>query len=192
MANLNAPFGLRPTGRNKNGGPVELNPYTKAASEGNAIYQWDAVTVDVNNRISANITPGTSYYAGVALNYAAASVLSQHMLMDQDDALFEIQADGTLNEASGIGMNANISTSTAGSSATKISGQALSASSLATTNTLDLKVVQKGREAVPNANNTVAGVVYGTYIGNDFGSYAKVLVVFNKHRYASGGQVLGI
>lgn len=194
MANINAPFGLRPTGRNKSGGNVELKPYLKAASDAVAMYQWDALTVDINNRVTATITPGTSYFAGVAMQYLPASVLNTVNVLDQFDAVYEIQTDGsaTFAEASGIGMNANISVATAGSAATKISGQALSTTSLAVTATFDLKVIDKAREATGNSTTSVAGVVYGSQAGNDFGLYAKVLVVFNKFRGMAGAQVLGI
>lgn len=194
MANPNSPFGLRPTGRNRSGGPVELNPYIKASADGTAIFQNDAVTITVANRISANVTPGTSLYAGVALNYGALSTLTNHAVIDQPDAVFEVQTDGsaTFAESSGLQMNANLSVATAGNASTKISGHALSTTSLAVGSTLDVKVFQLGREAVPNSTNTVAGVTYGLQIGNDLGIYAKVLIVFNKHRMTAGAQIAGI
>lgn len=167
MANVDNPHGLFPIGRTLSGGCPYIQQMQKDASEGTAIFQWDAVNREADGNIEAgSATPGTTLYSGVALNHGAASTLTQHLVIASADALYDIQdnndTDG-LAEAD-MGLNANIELN-AGSATSLISGHELDESTAAVTASLDLHILSK-IEAPDNA----------------YGSFCRVLVMFNKHR----------
>lgn len=74
--------------------------------------------------------------------YVASTVASdiQAYVADDPDTLFQIQADGSLTQTA-LGCNASLIQTVAGSSGYVASGLALQASSVATTNTLPLRIV---------------------------------------------------
>ena len=74
--------------------------------------------------------------------YVASTVASdiQAYVADDPDQVFQIQADGTLSQTA-LGCNASLIQTVAGSSSYVTSGLALQASSVATTNTLPLRIV---------------------------------------------------
>lgn len=74
--------------------------------------------------------------------YVANTVASdiQAYVADDPDALFQIQADGSLTQTA-LGCNASLIQTVAGSSGYFGSGLGLQASSIATTNTLPLRIV---------------------------------------------------
>jgi hypothetical protein len=168
MPNTDNPHGLRPLMRTLAGGLATIEPFTKAASYGTALFMWDAVARAADGTIDKAITPGTTAYSGVNLNYGAVSTLTDHLVVTSPDALFEAQdnndTDG-LAEAD-MGLNCNIELN-AGSALSQISGHELDESTAATTSSLDVKLLRKWD--VPN---------------NAYGSFARIEIVFNKHRMA--------
>lgn len=74
--------------------------------------------------------------------YVASTVASdiQAYVADDPDQVFQIQADGTLSQTA-LGCNASLIQTVAGSSGYIASGLGLQASSVATTNTLPLRIV---------------------------------------------------
>jgi hypothetical protein len=172
MANLNNPHGLRVL-LALSGGPIQTMPFSKAATLAQAIFPGDAVAGVNDGSITPAITPGTSLYYGVALDYGAASKATSHQVVIGLDTVYEAQGDGS-NGGTGfaqadMGLNCNLSTSVAGSTVTLLSGMQLAESSKAVTSTLDVKLLQL--QQIPN---------------NAFGSYARIEVTFNKHRMAPG------
>src|SRR5690242_14848699 len=109
------------------GGQPQCEDWTKAAAYGAAIFKWDPVTLlaGVLNGPASGITAGTTRYLGVALNYAAASVLSHHQVITDPGALFEAQGDGSASgdaeiDADAMGYNANLNlTGTPGGGVTR-------------------------------------------------------------------------
>lgn len=168
MANVNAPFGLRPTMRTTSGAAGACLVCHKIAGYGTALFINDAVThaaAGTKNypAIDAAITPGTTPVAGVNLIYGAASKATDHTIVLAENAIFVVQGDGTGSYliASTMNKNANL-VMTAGNTATLISKHSLSETSLNTTNTLDLRV----RGLYQSASNVL-------------GQYAQVYVSFN-------------
>jgi hypothetical protein len=166
MANNNFPHGLTPLLICLSGGVPVLRNFSKAAGYGTAIFRHDVVNRVADGSIEAGGTPGTTTYTGVALNYGAASTATTHGVYITPDALYEAQDDGDSStlDAADMGLNCNL-VFTAGNSATKHSKHQIDGSSKNTTATLDVKLLEL--YAVPN---------------NEHGQYARVVVMFNKHR----------
>lgn len=174
MANVDNPHGLRPLMRTIHGGFIQVRQFTKDASEGNAIFQWDAVNREADGNIEANsATPGTTAYDGVSLNFGAASTLTLHQVIVSPGAVYEAQdnndTDGFV--AADMGLNVNIELNapdvpgptTAGF--VGISHHELDESTAATSSALDLHMLQLLN--VPD---------------NAEGAFSRVEVIFNKHR----------
>lgn len=169
MANVNAPFGFRPTMRTISGGPGSILPAHKLVGYGTALFMYDVIThaaagTKPSLAIDAAITPGTTPVLGVNLIYGAASLATDHTIVMAKEHVFLCQGDGTgatFLVAASLQKTANLAL-TAGNTATKISKHSLSETSLATTNTLDLKV--RGLYQAPD---------------NILGQYARVYVTFN-------------
>lgn len=170
MVNPNVPFGFRPTMRTVSGAAGTLTPAHKLVGYGTALFVGDAVThaaagVKPSLCIDAAITPGTTPVLGVNLIWGAASKATDHaIVMAGSNAIFVVQGDGTgatFLVAASLSKTANIAM-TAGNAATKVSKHSLSETSLAATNTLDLKV----RGLYQSADNVL-------------GQYAKVFCTFN-------------
>jgi len=172
MANVNAPFGFRPTMRTVTGASGRMIAAHKIAGYGTALFMNDAVTHAANGTknnpaIDKGITPGSTPVLGINLQYGAASTATDHtIVLASAGAVFVVQGDGSAGggspiAAASLSMNANI-VMTAGSATLLTSKQSLSETSLATTNTLDLRV-RKLWESPDNA----------------FGQYARVEVTFN-------------
>lgn len=180
MSNVNAPFGFRPTMRTRSGAAGSIIPCHKIAGYGTALFINDAVTHAASGTkntvaVDAGITPGTTPVAGVNLIYGAASTATDHAMVAADGAVFVVQGDGSGSGnlvASAMNKNANMAL-TAGNANTKISEHELSETSLATTNTLDLRV--RGLYQSPT---------------NALGQYAQVFVTFNN--LVDANQVAGI
>lgn len=180
MANVNAPFGMRPTLRTYSGAPGRLVEAHKLVGYGTALFTNDAVTavaagIRPSTAISAAITPGTTPTFGVNLTYGAASTLTDHtVVLGAGGAVFCIQGDGTGSYLliSVLNKNANLAL-TAGNTGTKVSKHQLSETSLQTTNTLDLRILK-----LWNSPDNVAG------------QYARVEVRFNRDMQAD--QIAGI
>lgn len=169
MANVNYPFGFRPMMRTTAGGQVSAVAAHKLVGYGTALFIGDAVTHAASGTkntacIDAAITPGTTAVLGVNLNWGAASTATDHtIVLAEFGAVFLVQGDGTGSFllVTTLSKNANIAL-TAGRTDLKTSKHSLSETSLAATNTLDLKV----RKLFESPDNVV-------------GQYARVEVTFN-------------
>lgn len=170
MTNVNNPHGLRPAMRTLSGGAPQIETFTKAAAYAYAIYKWDPVTelAGVLNGPANGITVGTTRFLGVCLAWSPVSTLATLPVMVSPDAVFEAQGDGSsgTNIAAGtMGYNANLNISTAGGGVTRDnSGVQVNESSVATTSTLDVRILQ-----LLNA------------IDNAYGANGRVELKFNKH-----------
>ena len=166
MSNANNPHGLRPLGISLSGGPAFIDKLSKIATYATAIFMYDAINRVADGSIEASATPGTTAYSGVSLDYGKASSATDHLVVISPDAIYETQNDdGTTGlVAADMGLNANLILG-AGSATTKLSGHQIDQSTAQTTNTLDVHLL--GLLNVPD---------------NAFGAYARIEVVFNKHR----------
>lgn len=171
MANVNNPYGLKPNMRTTAGGQPQCETWTKAAAYAYAIYKWDPVTLlaGVLNGPANGITAGTTRYLGVSMNWAVLSVLSSHLIMCDPGALFDAQEDnsgGANIAAAKMGYNANLTTTaTAGGGVTRDnSGVMISGTSVATTSSLDVRILS----LVTDPNNA-------------YGAYGRCVLRFNKH-----------
>lgn len=173
MANIANPTGFTPQMRTQSGGyGVSIGAH-KLATYATALFIGDAVTKAAGGTkptacVDSNITPGTTPLLGVVMNWGAASTATDHnVVLGSGGAVFEVQGDGTgaiFLVAASLSKNANIAKNapTGANLTLKKSGYALSETSIAVTNTLDLKI----RKLVENPNNVL-------------GQYATVEVTFN-------------
>jgi hypothetical protein len=199
MANNNAPFGLRPV-RSLSGQVYTgaTRTYSVPAGDGTAIYLGDAVKLvgtsqiingssypDVAQAASGDVIVGVVVAVDPAtrdsLTYRAASTQRTLKVADDPNLLFEIQQtnSGTALNANDVGLNANL-TVTAGSAITGYSGSVISNASEATTNTLDLKII----DLVDRADNDIGSSVSSGTVASRF------LVRINRHQYTD--QVAGV
>jgi len=192
MANPNVASGLKPV-KNVSGAPQSgaARVYSVPSSDGTAIFIGDAVKLvgtgqtingvtfaDVAQAATGDVMVGV--VVGVlpdtrdSLTYRAASTQRLLLVVDDPDALFEIQEDsvGGSLAANDLGQNASLIVAS-GSTVTGLSGTMLDSSTHATTNTLDLKIV-----AFVNRPD------------NDIGTNAKWHVRINRHAYAN--QIAGV
>lgn len=168
MPNVNNPHGLRPLMRNLFGGPVETREFFKPASSATAIFRNDAVCVSTGGQIIAG---RSTAFVGVSLDPGKASTLTGHRVIVSPGAIFEAQdndaAVGIV--AADIGKNAQISVAVAGNASTNVSGQQIDKATVATTAGHDLQLI-----ALLDAAD------------NEFGPYARVEVMFNRHFFNMG------
>ena len=193
MANANAPFGLRPV-KGVNGQVVTGSPrqYSHLASDGTALFIGDPVKLagtastingvtmpDVVRAATGDVILGV--VTGIVptsrdtLGYGAASTAYTLFVDDDPNTLFEIQDanSGTALTTADIGLNANFVAGT-GSTYTNQSGFTLDNTTEATTNTLDLKLVNVvNRADVDNASSPL-----------------RFLVRINRHQFSN--QVAGV
>jgi len=129
-----------------------------------------AATGDVIVGVVVGVKPDTQD----SLRYCAASTLREIYVADDPDLLFEIQegSSGTALTANDIGLNIDFVVAS-GSTVTALSGTQLNNATEATTNTLDLHLVQP----VPREDNAI-------------GYSCKWLVTINRHQYSN--QVAGV
>lgn len=175
MANVNNPHGLRPLMRRQGGGASETEAYTKAAAYAQAIYKWDPVTqlAGVLNGPASGMTAGTTRILGVSLSYSLASLLATMLVLDHPFDLFEAQGDGSgsggnVISAATMGYNGNLNyTGTAGGGETRDnSGVQITESTIATTSTLDVKLLRLLNDPT-----------------NAYGVNGRVELKINKHLY---------
>lgn len=164
MANASIARGLIPV-RHRNGAPYNgaSNPYYVPASYGTALYVGDPVITVTASSDSQGIqavnlatAAGGNYISGVIVGmgwegdpaiavtrdmppYHLASTAGYVLVADDPDLLFEIQSNAAIT--SPVGRNADLASAT-GSIYTGYSGWQLSGSSLATTSTLQLRVIK--------------------------------------------------
>lgn len=180
MANVNAPFGFRPTMRTLQGGSGSIAQTNKLVGYGTALFINDVVThaaasVKPGICVDAAITPGTTPVSGVNLIYQAASTATDGAMVIASGAIFVAQGDGTgATFLVGASMSKTFNIAlTAGNTGTKISKHQISETSVATTNTLDLKIRGLYQDGV-----------------NILGQYAKVFCTFNN--LVDAHQIAGI
>lgn len=171
MSNVNNPYGLKPLMRTIDGGAPQTEAWTKQASYAAAIFKWDPVTLLAGylNGPASGLTAGTTRLLGVALNWAAASTLSTHLVMTSPHAVFDAQGDGSSAGnmvAAKMGYNANLNYGgTAGGGVTRDnSGVQITESTIATTSTLDVRLLNLLQDPT-----------------NAFGANARIELYINKH-----------
>lgn len=186
MANANIAMGLIPR-RLRNGSPYEGpgRQYFRPASDTNPIYVGDPVVIvagsDINGFPSCvRATAGASNrITGVCIGFRpsapfqplgslAASTAGYIIVADDPDLLYEIQesatTDGAALTAAAMGKNANL-VAGAGNSLNG-SGFQLDSTTAATTNTLQVRIVESQRRidnSLIGANGT-AGAAYGKWL----------------------------
>jgi hypothetical protein len=192
MANADTPAGATPV-MHRNGAPYNgsFRVYSIPAGDGTALFKGDfvklagtgqtlggrilqdvarAATGDVLVGVVVGVEPDTQD----SLTYRAASTARKIYVADDPDLLFEIQegSSGTALTANDIGLNIDFVVG-AGSTVTGLSGTQLNNATEATTNTLDLHLVQP----VPREDNAI-------------GYSCKWLVTINRHQFSN--QVAGV
>ena len=196
MANTNGSFGLRPVGTvGQNGNTGGLTEYRIASDNSNKMYQgspviplstgfidivgaaaggtvglvgvfWgcEYVSSTTGKKVWSNTWPG----AGANSTYPVKA-----FVYDDPMQVFVIASDATLtNEATAraaVFANANFSTATTGDDTTGLSAGRLAVSTIATTNTLNLRIM--GIQDDPeNADFTAAGIPVLVRLNNHFNS----------------------
>lgn len=156
MANLNAPFGLRPS-RSLGRSNVQCNSYAHDSGDSTALFRGDAVVTTGTSTTAVNgIADGTpivaasgtitttairgaivdvrATYTNLSLNYCPASVNLEVYVADDPYQLFDIMDDGTAAIAD---VSGNIAiTAAAGSTVTGLSAYVAHEASLGSTNVL--------------------------------------------------------
>lgn len=192
MANTDNAAGARPV-RHRNGAAYNgsFRTYSIPTGDGTALYIGDFIKLagtgqTINGRVLNDITRAATgdVIAGVvvgvkpdtqeSLRYRAASTVREIYVADDPDLLFEIQegSSGTALTANDIGLNIDFVVA-AGSTVTGLSGTQLNNATEATTNTLDLHLVEPAKRP-----------------DNAIGYSCKWLVTINRHQFAN--QVAGI
>ncbi len=189
MANVNKPFGLRPSGNLSATGAQKQYGYQIADNQAGAIYQGDLVVVydgyiikydpathaaptgvfngcQYDDPTRANKPTWKNYYPG-SINITQGIIACE--VLDDPSQLFLVQADGNVTQAN-IGKNADPTASTTGSTTSGVSNGSLSSASIAKTAALTFKIV--GLYESPD---------------NALGNYAVVVVKLNQHQYGSVG-----
>jgi len=189
MANVNKPFGLRPSGNLSATGAQKQYGYQIADNQSGAIYQGDLVVVydgyiikydasthaaptgvfngcQYNDPTRANKPTWKNYYPG-SIDITTGIIACE--VIDDPSQLFLVQADGNVTQAN-IGKNADPTASTTGSTTTGVSNGSLSSASIAKTAALTFKIV--GLYETPD---------------NALGNYAVLVVKLNQHQYGSVG-----
>lgn len=194
MANTSRIRGLKYLGKTSGSpGNVQVNMYLCPSADGTAVFVGDLVKsggtagaagVIVNGQDCEGmptIAQGTAGAAarGVVVGFLPKqtdlSVLHREastnriaLVVDDPDALFEIEANSTGLVAADVGANANISVGS-GSTTTGQSGNVLDEATVATTSTLNLKIM--GLVKRPD---------------NAIGASDKVVVKINNHELSTG------
>ena len=185
MANVDAPFGLKPV-RYMSGAPYNgaANVYYAPASYATALFIGDPViitgtsdasgipevnraTAGATNRISGVIVGFEPEPTNLGLVYRPASTLRKILVADDPALLFAIQADGSVAQAD-IGLNANVIYTHAGSTVTGLSGAELNTATDASDATFQLQTMRLLDVA-----------------DNEFGANARILVRINLHSFAA-------
>ena len=176
MANKDAAFGLKATGKvGQNRDNQGLSEYSIAASA-TAIYQWDPVEMLATGTIgvaaAGDVLLGSLngvFYTDASTskptwaNHLEASNTATDIVgfvSDDPYERFEAQSSTTLAIAD-IGLNAPLATYAAGSSANFVSKQEVNTGSMDTTNTLPIRVIGVAKDI---ENSELANVT--TYAAN--------------------------
>jgi hypothetical protein len=187
MANIDKAFGFRAIGNLSATGAQKQYGYEIADNQAGTIFQGDLVALSagyITRFLPAThtaavgvfngcnyIDPTTgkptwkNYYPG-SVNITSGKIIAD--VIDDPSQLFLVQCDAGF-VAADVGKNADV-IGTGGSTTTGVSTMELNSSTLATSAALNLKTV--GLYNVP---------------GNEFGSFAVVVVKINEHVYGSAG-----
>ena len=187
MANIDKAFGFRAIGNLSATGAQKQYGYEIADNQAGTIFQGDLVALSagfITKFLPAThtaavgvfngcnyIDPTTgkptwkNYYPG-SVNITSGKIIAD--VIDDPSQLFLIQCDAGF-VAADVGKNADV-IGTGGSTTTGVSTMELNSSTLATSAALNLKTV--GLYNVP---------------GNEYGSFAVVVVKINEHVYGSAG-----
>jgi len=182
MANTDRAHGLASLGVTLAGGPVQLFPYTKDASESGAIFVNDLVNQETDGFVeAASISAGTTLNLGVNFGpYVPANAAAKVILVNIDpNALYEAQDDASNGPAlstpglsrGDMGLNANVVYAT-GDLATGISKTEIAASTAAVTAGLDLKLL-----GLLDVFDPLTGAK------NAFGAWARIVVMINNSTF---------
>lgn len=169
MANRDFPHGFTPI-ETLHGGPIATQPYPTVAAYATALRQGDAVMQATDGNLNRFGTPGTDRLSGVAAHSRPASVDADVLVYDDPSIIFEIQDDASTGPTgdgffkADRGLNANLAKG-AGDSVRDCSTDELASSTLATTNTLDLRCLGKVEDQ-----------------SNAYGANCRIRVLINKHR----------
>lgn len=188
MANPNAPFGFRPV-RHLNGAPFSEPPQLcfVAAAESNNLFIGDIVTIagvggsdptygvaSVTKGGAATVPLGVivgcdpvlgGLTPNLNITYRPASTAQYVYVVTDPTLIMEVQANGSI-AAANMTKNISLTTATAGSTTTGVSGMQVDTATIATTNTLVFKII--GKSTLPN---------------NAFGTNVVVEVAYNIHQY---------
>lgn len=197
MANTLAPFGFQQVSGLGSVPTYEMAELSIQSTNTTAIFWGDAVVANSTGYITQATNSGTAVLAGVfyGCKYTSTSqkrtVWSNYWpgsdnngdgkayVVNDPNALFKVQAATTAITAAKVGQLGNIATTTAGSTATGISGMTLN-STLATTATFPFRVVAVVTDP-PGANGT------DTASNNN-----HVIVAFNNVITKNNSAVTGI
>lgn len=158
MTNPNFPFGLRPV-RMRDGSAFHgaVNAYVVPAADSTPLFIGDPVqlagsSVDGRATVTRATAAGGNFILGVVVGmgndpvalrngFRAASTLSEVLVIDDPDVLFEIQSDDdtTALGADDVGLNCDLIAGN-GNTGLRVSGFQLDSSTKATTNTLQCRV----------------------------------------------------
>ena len=189
MANINKPFGLRPSGNLSATGAQKQYGYQIEDNYNTAIFQGDLVVVfdgyiikyaaathaaptgvfngvQYNDPTRANKPTWKNYYPG-SINITTGIIACE--VLDDPSQLFLVQTDGAFVQAN-IGKNADPTSGTTGSVNSGVSNGSLASSSIDKASGLTFKIV--GLYESPE---------------NDLGANAVVVVKLNQHVYGSVG-----
>jgi len=188
MANVNAPFGLRPV-RTLAGSPFneQAERVYIPSTDGSAYYIGDVVnsagSADANGVPSVSKSTGTGTMRGVIVGFdpdpADQSSNSMHvpatktrgyyaMIVQDPNIVYQIQGDSTVFAAADIGSNADV-TVAAPSGIGINSASVLNGGTILTTSTLSLRILGLSKDQ-----------------GNAFGAYAIFDVVINNSEFRTG------
>lgn len=174
MANPDNPHGFGPLNRSLAGGPGAANFECHKLAATAAVFIGDAVVrVAAPTRKTPAIGPATAAgpVFGVNLIYGpGATATDKHLVIPSGNLqMFEVQDndDVTGVTVGNITKNANLTTATAGSAATQLSGTELDIATLAATATLGMRL--HGLLNLPS---------------NDFGPHARVIITFQRNEEA--------
>lgn len=200
MANADTPFGLRPVGHPLGLSKAQIRTYYVPASYGTALFPGDPVVktgtsntaevsapgvgtvpigtmAEVNKATAGDDNPITGVIVGVAASpdalgrrYLPASTGGVVFVNDDPQTEYEIQADEDI-VAADIGLNAALVYTNAGDTNTGQSGAELDSSTVATTATLQLRIIN----VVPKTDNEAGS------------NFTKVRVRINRHSEITAG-----
>ena len=184
MANIDAPFGMRPV-RHLNGSPYNgaTERYFISADDGTALFVGDLVKfegdcdangvprvirAEASNPKVLGVIVSFEPTNDLALKHRVASTARYCNVVTSPDVVFEIQEDSAGNsvEATEMSMNADVIYTVAGSTVSGRSGMELDSTSANTTAELQLRILR----LMPRVDNAI-------------GNYAVWEVLINEHEF---------